>query len=282
MSQALIGRLAIKAKQIRPGEVFAAEIRQGQLVEITDMEGKQVAQFAAFALHDPRERLSPAMSRMENGSIMVQEGMKLYSNRGTELFELIEDTVGRHDLLAGWGLPAEEFESAAGGTALADAASGNSAPVQEAAETPADVGSGLATASPEETAEGHAPTEDSSDVEQDRDDEPALAAATTANGTDPEQTSTGSGAELSGASVIGAALAPWGLTADDLPDPVNWFMYQAILQRGELEVREPLSERGDHIVLRALSDTIVVVRASDHSGVVNGDQPSDLMVRVFR
>jgi uncharacterized protein YcgI (DUF1989 family) len=81
---------------------------------------------------------------------------------------------------------------------------------------------------------------------------------------------------------LAEVLRPWGLTADDLPDPVNWFMNQAILQRGELEVREPLSERGDRIVLRALCDAIIVVRAFDRDDLVAREKSSDLMVRVFR
>jgi uncharacterized protein YcgI (DUF1989 family) len=36
-----------------------------------------------------------------NASIVLKKGDKLYTNRKTELFELVEDTVGRHDLLTG-------------------------------------------------------------------------------------------------------------------------------------------------------------------------------------
>jgi uncharacterized protein YcgI (DUF1989 family) len=72
---------------------------EGQLLQIITVEGKQVSDFVAFAHDDLAERYSSAITRGKNNSIMLQQGMSLYSNRRTALFELVEDTVGRHDLL---------------------------------------------------------------------------------------------------------------------------------------------------------------------------------------
>jgi uncharacterized protein len=99
VSQLLAGRMAIKAQQIRPGQGFAAEVRAGQFLQIVTVSGKQVADFVAFNLDDSAEFLSTAHTRSLNNTIMLQEGMKLYSNRRNPMFTLAEDKVGRHDIL---------------------------------------------------------------------------------------------------------------------------------------------------------------------------------------
>jgi uncharacterized protein YcgI (DUF1989 family) len=99
VSQLLAGRMAIKAQQIRPGQGFAAEVKAGQYLQITTVNGKQVSDFVAFNAQDASEHLSTSVTRSINSSIMLQQGMKLYSNRRNPMFELVEDRVGRHDML---------------------------------------------------------------------------------------------------------------------------------------------------------------------------------------
>jgi uncharacterized protein YcgI (DUF1989 family) len=99
VSQLLAGRMAIKAQQIRPGQGFAAEVKAGQFLQIVTVSGKQVADFVAFNNEDHAEFLSTGHTRSLNNSIMLQEGMKLYSNRRNPMFTLAEDKVGRHDIL---------------------------------------------------------------------------------------------------------------------------------------------------------------------------------------
>jgi uncharacterized protein len=91
--------MAIKARQLRPGEGVAVEVKTGQVLQIATVKGKQVADFVAFNLDDTAEYLSTAVTRAKNSSIMLQQGMKLYSSRRNALLELSEDTVGRHDML---------------------------------------------------------------------------------------------------------------------------------------------------------------------------------------
>jgi len=55
------------------------------------------------------------------------------------------------------------------------------------------------------------------------------------------------------------ALSEYGIPYDRVPDPFNFFMHTAILSKGEVEVRESLSEPSDFVVLRALTDLIVAV-----------------------
>ncbi len=79
------------------------------------------------------------------------------------------------------------------------------------------------------------------------------------------------------------ALAEFNIPFDRLPDPVNFFMQTAILSKGELEVREPISQEGDFVVLRALTDLIVAVSACPQDrSAQNGHNPTDLLIRVFR
>lgn len=78
------------------------------------------------------------------------------------------------------------------------------------------------------------------------------------------------------------ALADWGIGYDRLPDPINVFMQLSILRQGGIELREPISEAGDFVVLRALTDLVVGVAASpDDCSPRNGRNPTDLLVRVF-
>jgi hypothetical protein len=204
MSETLQGRMAVKARQIKPGQAYATEIKTGHYLQITDVQGKQVADFVAFG-EDRAEHLSVAATRSSGGSIMLQKGMKLLSNRRTPLFEIVEDTVGRHDTLFAACDPkryADDF--------------------------------GL---------EGHANCREA----------------------------------------LAGALAEHGVGYDQVPDPVNWFMNVAIRQRGELEVREPLSERNDYVVLLALADTLVGISACPQDQTAtNGFKPTDILVRVYR
>jgi hypothetical protein len=203
-NQNLVGRLAIKARQIRPGTAQMIEVKQGQLVQIVDLKGKQVSDFVAFNANDPAEYLSTAVTRGANNNVMLQTGQTLYSNRRNPMFEMVDDTVGRHDTL----FPACDPKR------------------YDALEAP-----------------GHANCR----------------------------------------TALAEALDGFGVTYDQMPDPINWFMNVAIRQRGELELREPLSEAGDQVQLVALMDLVIAATACPQDlNPVNGGQPTDILVRVYR
>ncbi|MCI2255789.1 urea carboxylase-associated family protein [Domibacillus sp. PGB-M46] len=87
-------------EQIIPGGTGAAfEIKKGEYLKVTDVEGKQVADFIAICLTNKKEFLSTAHTRTMNGRLTVTKGDKLFSNYRHELFEVVEDTVGVHDTL---------------------------------------------------------------------------------------------------------------------------------------------------------------------------------------
>ena len=205
MSQQLLGRMAIRARQIHPGEGFGAEVKTGQFLQIITVAGKQVADFVAIAAGDPNDRLSTAVTRAKNGSIMLQTGMHLYSNRRNPMFEIVEDTVGRHDLLFAACDPRrykDDFN-------LDDHANCRTA--------------------------------------------------------------------------LHSVLSSYGVSFDDVPDPINWFMNVSIQQRGELEIRESLAEADDFILLRAEMDVVVGISACPQDqNATNGGTPSDLLIRVFK
>ncbi len=205
MTQLLAGRMAIKAQQIHPGQGFAAEVKTGQYLQITTVSGKQVADFVAFSADDSAEHLATSVTRSMNNSLMLQEGMKLYSNRRNPMFALIEDRVGRHDMLFAACDPRRYKD---------------------------DYG-----------LEGHANCREA----------------------------------------LTEALSTYEIGYDQIPDPVNWFMNVAIVERGALELRESLAERSDYVLLEALMDTVIAVSACPQDqNAVNSHNPTDILVRVFK
>ena len=80
----------------RAGAVVA---RRGQLLTVTDIEGRQPAALFAVTLADPREFLSPHHTRVFSNSFMLRLGMRLVTNRRRPILVLGKDTVDSNDLL---------------------------------------------------------------------------------------------------------------------------------------------------------------------------------------
>jgi uncharacterized protein YcgI (DUF1989 family) len=168
-------------------------------------QGKQVADFVAFSVGDRDEHVSTSATRATNGNIIPLKGMTLYSNRREPMFEIVEDTVGRHDMLYACCDPVR-YE--------------------------------MLGAEP-----GHA----------------SCRAALT------------------------DALSDYEIGYDRIPSPVNWFMNVSIQRRGELEIREPLAEAGDYVLLRALKDVVAAVSACPQDfGETNAGNPTNIVIRVYR
>jgi hypothetical protein len=203
-SEQLSEKTPIRARHIRSGLGQAVEVKAGEYLQIETLQGKQVADFVAFTLGDTNEHLSTSATRSTNANIVPRQGMTLYSNRRQGLFEIVEDTVGRHDMLY----------------ACCD-------PVRyELLGAP---------------------------------DHPNCRQALT------------------------NALVDYGIDFDHIPAPINWFMNVAIMQRGELEIREPLAQKGDYVLLKALRDVVAAVSACPQDlGPTNAFNPTDLYIRVYR
>jgi uncharacterized protein len=95
----LIGRMARRASQVRPAQAAAFEVKENQLIQVSDLLGKQVATFIAFNEHDYDEYLSTAHTRAANNSLMLRTEDGIYTNRHNRMFTIIADSVGRHDML---------------------------------------------------------------------------------------------------------------------------------------------------------------------------------------
>lgn len=99
MANTLVGRRAVAAKQLDVGSAAAFTVSSGQLVQIVDLAGKQVASFSAVGANGQHERLSPSITITANASVVLKVGDRLYSQQRTPMFEIVEDSVARHDLL---------------------------------------------------------------------------------------------------------------------------------------------------------------------------------------
>ena len=72
-------------------------IAKGQTLRVVDPEGQQVSDMVSFSAEDPREYLSSGRSIDYASRMFLSTGDTLYSNRSGEMWEIVEDTVGRHD-----------------------------------------------------------------------------------------------------------------------------------------------------------------------------------------
>lgn len=76
---------------------MALELDAGDQLVVIDPEGEQVADLTAFCAGDTREYLSSGRSIDYASRLFLTTGDLLYSNRSRPLFEIIEDSCGRHD-----------------------------------------------------------------------------------------------------------------------------------------------------------------------------------------
>lgn len=204
MSELLNEKTLSKARHVEPGTAGLLTVKAGQYLQIQTIEGKQVADFVAFSADDMAEHVSTSHTRVANMNIVPQMGMSLFTNLRQPIFEVTEDTVGRHDMLV----------------AACDRAR------YEALDAP-----------------GHASCREA----------------------------------------LTEALREFEVGYDRMPDPINWFMNVAIKQKGELEVRAPLAEAGDYVLLKALRDAVVAVSACPQDlNETNGGKPTALRLAVYR
>jgi len=85
--------------RIPGGYARAFRVKAGQYLSIIDVEGKQTADFVAFSDKDRNEYLSPHHTRVSLMTLRPKVGDRLRTNLRMPIFEIVEDTVGRHDLL---------------------------------------------------------------------------------------------------------------------------------------------------------------------------------------
>ena len=76
-------------------------VKKGQRLKITDIEGQQAVDFLCYDNNDCSDRYSATNTMKVQGNIYVGLGSILYSDSGTQLLEVVEDTTGKHDTVYG-------------------------------------------------------------------------------------------------------------------------------------------------------------------------------------
>lgn len=84
---------------IPPASARAFLARAGEYVTVVDLEGQQIGDFVGLNGTDRRERFSTCHTRSVLRRIYVREGDHLYTTQRRPMLEIIEDRVGRHDIL---------------------------------------------------------------------------------------------------------------------------------------------------------------------------------------
>ncbi|MEP7259417.1 MAG: urea carboxylase-associated family protein [Flavitalea sp.] len=84
---------------IPPRTGVSFTLKKGQRLKVVDIEGEQVSDFICYNLHDRKEYLSSGRTIDYAETIFLTKGHPFYSNRSNIMFDIIEDTVGRHDFL---------------------------------------------------------------------------------------------------------------------------------------------------------------------------------------
>ena len=86
-------------KIIPPRSGVSFILKKGTKLRVVDIEGEQVSDFICYNLNDTSEYLSSGRTIDYAETIFLTKGHSFYSNRSNIMFEMIEDTVGRHDFL---------------------------------------------------------------------------------------------------------------------------------------------------------------------------------------
>ena len=88
-----------KLNIIPPRSGVSFILKKEQRLKVIDIEGEQVSDFICYNLHDKAEYLSGGRTIDYAETIYLTKGHPFYSNRSNIMFEMIEDTVGKHDFL---------------------------------------------------------------------------------------------------------------------------------------------------------------------------------------
>jgi uncharacterized protein len=88
-----------KLNIIPPRSAVSFILKEGQRLKVVDIKGEQVSDFICYNVLDKAEYLSSGRTIDYAETIFLTKGHPFYSNRSNIMFDIIEDTVGRHDFL---------------------------------------------------------------------------------------------------------------------------------------------------------------------------------------
>jgi len=80
---------------------WSGVIKAGDILVITDLEGQQAVDFLCYDANDPADRYSATNTVKVQGNVYIGLNTVLFSDGGTALMTVIEDTVGKHDTVYG-------------------------------------------------------------------------------------------------------------------------------------------------------------------------------------
>lgn len=75
------------------------ELATGDVLEVVDPHGQQVADLFCYSIEDPTDTLSSGRSIDYGESILFTTGSILYGHSGFPMLKIISDSCGRHDFL---------------------------------------------------------------------------------------------------------------------------------------------------------------------------------------
>jgi uncharacterized protein YcgI (DUF1989 family) len=75
------------------------EVPAGAVVEVVDLEGRQVGDLMAYLVRDPDEYFSPGHTCSCLTALVPGVGDELFSNHRRPLMRVLRDDVGRHDFI---------------------------------------------------------------------------------------------------------------------------------------------------------------------------------------
>ena len=73
-------------------------VKQGQVLEVVNVEGEQICDFFAFNAADVTEYLSTSHCRARLRRVVLNVGDVLVTRLYNSMFEIVEDDVGSHDM----------------------------------------------------------------------------------------------------------------------------------------------------------------------------------------
>jgi urea carboxylase-associated protein 1 len=76
-------------------------LARGDVLRLTDLEGRQAVDFLCYNAGDYEDRYAAADTMKINGNIFIRKGSVIYSVNCNPMFTVIEDSCGFHDTIGG-------------------------------------------------------------------------------------------------------------------------------------------------------------------------------------
>jgi uncharacterized protein len=95
------GRVNARDEIIEAGKSWSGFVRSGEVVTITDLQGRQGVDFLCYCAESPEERYHAANTIRKARTLRLTTGHVLYSDAARPMMTIIEDTCGWNDTIAG-------------------------------------------------------------------------------------------------------------------------------------------------------------------------------------